>query len=158
MGDNGYPLQYLDGMSASMPSLEVVLLTGRTRRQGVGLELGKLSDTYQESTTRIRLDAKDLERIGVKPEEPVTVRTEYGSVVLRAVIASRSRPGIAFIPYGPWSNLLIGGGTDSTGMPSSKGLKAVITPAPDKKVLTLQELIAEQRAAGKPTPTKARKT
>jgi formylmethanofuran dehydrogenase subunit D len=141
-----------------MPSLEVVLLTGRTRRQGVGLELGKLSETYQESTTRIRLDAKDLEKVGVKPEENVTVKTDYGSVVLRAVIASRSRPGIAFVPYGPWSNLLIGGGTDSTGMPSSKGLKAVITPAPDKKVLTLPELLAEQRAAGKAASPKSRRT
>jgi formylmethanofuran dehydrogenase subunit D len=137
-----------------MPSLEVVLLTGRTRRQGVGLELGKLSDIYQESTTRIRLDAKDLEKVGVKPEEDVLVKTEHGSVVLRPVIASRSRPGIAFIPYGPWSNLLVGGNTDSTGMPSSKGLKAVITPAPDRKVLTLRELIAEQRAQAKPRSAK----
>jgi formylmethanofuran dehydrogenase subunit D len=135
-----------------MLGLEVVLLTGRTRRQGVGLEVGKLSEIYQESTTRIRLDAKDLEKVGVKPEETVMVKTEHGSVVLRAVIASRSRPGIAFIPYGPWANLLIGGDTDSTGMPSSKGLKAVITPAPDKKVPTLQELIAEQRATAKPRP------
>ena len=140
-----------------MPSLEVVLLTGRTRRQGVGLELGKLSDIYQESTTRIRLDAKDIEKVGVKPEETVTVKTDFGTVVLRAVIASRSRPGIAFIPYGPWSNLLIGGGTDSTGMPSSKGLKAVITPAPEKKVLTLRELISEQRATGKLATAKPKK-
>jgi len=158
MQDKGYRLHQLDGVPSIMPNLEVVLLTGRTRRQGVGLELGKLSDVYQESTTRIRLDAKDLEKVGVKPEETVMVKTDYGSVVLRAVIASRSRPGIAFIPYGPWSNLLIGGGTDSTGMPSSKGLKAVITPAPDKKVLTLQELIAEQRAAAKPRSTKPQKT
>lgn len=158
MEDKAYPLHQLDGVPTLMPSLQVVLLTGRTRRQGVGLELGKLSDTYQESTTRIRLDAKDLEKVGVKPEETVTVKTDYGSVVLRAVIASRSRPGIAFIPYGPWSNLLIGGGTDSTGMPSSKGLKAIIMPAPDKKVMTLQELIAEQRAAGKAGPVKLKKT
>ncbi len=125
-----------------MPSLEVVLLTGRTRRQGVGLEAGKLSEIYHEATTQIRLDPTDLEKLQIEPGDTVEVTTENGSVVLRAELAPRASEGIGFIPYGPWANCIISGDTDSTGMPTMKGLKAKITPAPEKQVLTLQELFA----------------
>ncbi|MFW9830821.1 MAG: molybdopterin dinucleotide binding domain-containing protein, partial [Candidatus Thorarchaeota archaeon] len=120
-----------------MPSLEVVLLTGRTRRQGVGLEAGKLSNIYFEATTQIRLDPKDLEKLKIEPGDIVTVTTEYGSVVLRAELAPRPSEGIGFIPYGPWANCLIGGDTDSTGMPTMKGIMATITPTPEKHVLSI---------------------
>jgi formylmethanofuran dehydrogenase subunit D len=132
-----------------MPSLEVILLTGRTRRQGVGLELGKLSEVYFEATTQVRLDPADIEKLGVEAGDTVEVRTEHGNVILTAVVAPRPSAGIAFIPYGPWANLLIGGETESTGMPTMKGLKATINPAPGKPVLTLHELLAELRTTTK---------
>jgi formylmethanofuran dehydrogenase subunit D len=128
-----------------MPSLEVVLLTGRTRRQGVGLEAGKLSEIYYEATTQIRLDQTDLEKLKVEPGDIVEVTTDHGSVVLRAELAPRASEGLGFIPYGPWANCVIGGDTDSTGMPTMKGLEATVTPAPTKQVLTLQELLEEMR-------------
>lgn len=129
-----------------MPSLEVVLLTGRTRRQGVGLEAGKLSEIYHEATTQIRLDQTDLEKLKVEPGDIVEVTTDHGSVVLRAELAPRASEGMGFIPYGPWANCVIGGDTDSTGMPTMKGLRATVTPAPTKQVLTLQELFEEMRS------------
>ena len=90
--------------SSVMPSLEVVLLTGRTRRQGVGLEAGKLSEIYHEATTQIRLDPKDLEKLKIEPGDIVEVSTEHGSVVLRAEASPRASEGIGFIPYGPYYN------------------------------------------------------
>ncbi len=132
-----------------MASLEVVLLTGRTRRQGVGLEAGKLSEIYFEATTQIRLDAKDIKKLKIEPGDTVEVTTEHGSIVLRAELAPRASEGIGFIPYGPWANCIIGGDTDSTGMPTMKGLKAKVTPAPNKQVLTLKELLSSMRIAAK---------
>ena len=129
-----------------MPTLDVLLLTGRTRRQGVGLEAGKLGEIYYEATTQVRLDEKDLEKLQIEPGDTVEVKTEHGTIILRAVIAPRPSEGIAFIPYGPWANCLIGGDTDSTGMPTMKGIKAKITPAPEKKVLKLHELLDELRS------------
>ena len=129
-----------------MPTLEIMLLTGRTRRQGVGLEAGKLSDIYQEATTQIRLDPKDLEKIKIEPGDVVEVSTEYGTVILRAEEAPRPSEGIGFVPYGPWANCLIGGDTDSTGMPTMKGIPAKVKPAPEKAVLSLKELFAEMRS------------
>ena len=121
------------------------MVTGRTRSQGVALERGKLTDDYWEATSQVRLDPEDLERLAVEVGDPVEVKTEHGSAVLRAALAPRPSPGIAFIPNGPWANLLIGGETDSTGMPTMKGLKATITPAPGKSVLSLKELLEEMR-------------
>ena len=132
-----------------MPGLEVILITGRTRRQGVGLELGKLSEIYFEATSQVRLDPTDIEKLGVEVGDTVEVKTETGNVTLVVVVAPRPSAGIAFIPWGPWANQLIGGDTGSTGMPTMKGLKATISPAPDKQVLTLHELFAELRASTK---------
>lgn len=111
----------------------------------MGLEAGKLSDIYYEATTQIRLDPTDLEKLKIEPGDIVEVTTEHGSVVLRAEVAPRASEGMGFIPYGPWANSVIGGDTDSTGMPTMKGIKARITPAPDKQVLSLKELFAEMR-------------
>ena len=133
-------------MKNPLPSIEVVLITGRTRRQGVGLEAGKLSDIYFEATTQIRLDPTDLEKLKIEPGDIVEVTTEHVSVVLRAEVAPRASEGIGFIPYGPWANCVIGGDTDSTGMPTMKGIKATITPVPNKQVLSLKELLAEMRS------------
>ncbi|MFX0168167.1 MAG: molybdopterin dinucleotide binding domain-containing protein [Candidatus Hodarchaeota archaeon] len=133
-----------------MSVLKILLLTGRTRRQGVGLEAGKLSDIYEEATTQIRLDLKDMEKLKIEPGDVVEVTTQYGSVVLRAEEAPRPSVGIGFVPYGPWANCLIGGDTDSTGMPTMKGLPATVKPAPDKAVLSLRELFTEMRSS---TPT-----
>jgi formylmethanofuran dehydrogenase subunit D len=129
-----------------MPALEILLLTGRTRRQGVGLEAGKLSDIYHEATTQIRLDPMDIEKMKIEPGDVVEVTTEHGSVILRAEEAPRPSKGIGFVPYGPWANCLIGGDTDSTGMPTMKGLPATVKPAPEKAVLSLKELFAEIRS------------
>jgi formylmethanofuran dehydrogenase subunit D len=76
----------------------------------------------------------------------VEVKTEYGEVVLRATLSPRPSEGIAFIPYGPWANCLIGGGTNSTGMPTMKGLRATITPAPGKTVLKLHDLLIKLKS------------
>ncbi len=134
------------GVRFALPSLEVVLLTGRTRHQGVGLEAGKLTDIYFEATTQVRLDPKDFEKLQIEAGDTVEVKTEHGEVILRATIAPRPSEGIAFIPYGPWANCLIGGNTNSTGMPTMKGLRATITPAPDKEVLSLQKLLNKAKS------------
>jgi formylmethanofuran dehydrogenase subunit D len=42
---------------------------------------------------------------------------------------------------GPWANQVVGTDTDTTGMPSYKGIIVTITPAPGKKVLGAIALI-----------------
>jgi len=127
-----------------MPKIRVSLLTGRTIDQGKWKECGKLSGGYQESASTCQMDPEDMRRLGVRDGQPVRVTTKFGSVVLRA---SRSRrtphPGVAFIPYGPWASVVMDPTTHGTGMPSLKGIPAEIEPAPEGRVLSLQELLQQ---------------
>ena len=126
-----------------MPSLSVTLLTGRTLRQGQGKEYGKLSERYWKSVAICEIDPDDLKKLGIKDGKTVRVTTNYGSVALRAVKSMRGpHPRRAFMPYGPWASVIVDSKTHGTGMPSFKGIQAVIEPAADEdKVLNLKELL-----------------
>ena len=122
-------------------SIEVVLVSGRTTRQGIGLEEGKLSKNYTDSVQLVNLNPDDAEEIGLKPDETVKVVTEHGSVVVNWKKDEGLDRGLAFIPYGPWANQVFGSETYGTGMPGYKGLKANLEPAKGQSVLSLEEII-----------------
>ncbi|MEM4704191.1 MAG: molybdopterin dinucleotide binding domain-containing protein [Candidatus Bathyarchaeia archaeon] len=123
----------------------VTLVTGRTIGQGVGKESGKSTATYMENVAICRIDAEDLEKLRVRENTNVLVSTKQGSVVLKAVKSPRgSHLGIAFVPYGPWANVVVETETDSTGMPTFKGTPATIEPAYDKSVSSLKELLKQE--------------
>jgi formylmethanofuran dehydrogenase subunit D len=122
--------------------LNVTLLTGRTIEQGVGKEKGKSSKEYFDACTMVYIDADDMKKLKVKNNTNVLVTTVDGSVVLKAVKYPRSAtPGLIYIPYGPWANAVCSDKTSSIGMPSFKGTPAQVEPAPDGKVLTMEELL-----------------
>ena len=127
-----------------MPRLKVSLLTGRTIDQGKGKEMGKLSKEYLESVVICQMDPKDMKSLRVKENSNIKVITDSGSVVLKAVKSARSpHPRVVFIPYGPWASLIMNPRTHGTGMPSLKGIPAEIEPAPNEKVLSLQNLLSQ---------------
>lgn len=127
------------------PKLQVTLITGRTIEQGVGKEQGKASREYEENVSICYIDPDDLKKLAIKENTNVLVSTEYGSVALKALKSLRApHAGVIFIPYGPWANAVVDPETDSIGMPSLKGIPAEVTPAPDKPVLSLTELLKEQ--------------
>jgi formylmethanofuran dehydrogenase subunit D len=81
----------------------------------------------------------------VKEGQNVKITTDYGSVVVIAVKSLRApHLGVIFVPYGPWASVVVNPKTHGTGMPSFKGIDAVIEPAPDEKVLQLPELLRQQ--------------
>lgn len=129
--------------------LRVTLLTGRTIEQGVGKERGKASKEYYESVSVCYLDQEDLKKLGIKEKTNIQVTTDYGSVVLKALKSLRGpHPGVIFIPYGPWANLLVNPETNSVGMPSLKGIPAEVESAPEKPILSLEALLKEHFRKG----------
>jgi formylmethanofuran dehydrogenase subunit D len=125
--------------------LNVTLLTGRTIEQGVGKEKGKSSKEYFDACSMCYMDAEDMKKLGVKNNSNILVSTPDGSVVLKAVKYPRSAtPGLIYIPYGPWANAVCSNKTTSIGMPSFKGTPAEVTAAPEKQVLTIEELLKEE--------------
>ncbi len=124
--------------------LSVTLLTGRTIEQGVGKERGKASKEYAESVALCFIDPQDMKKLKVKEGANVEVSTSQGSVVLKSVKSRRGpHPGLVFVPYGPWANVVVDSGTDSIGMPSLKGIPAEIESTPEKPVLDLPQLLAQ---------------
>jgi formylmethanofuran dehydrogenase subunit D len=125
--------------------LHVTLLTGRTIEQGVGKEYGKASQEYHDACSMVYMDPEDMKKLGVKNNTNVQVSTPIGSVILKAVKYMRGpTPGLIYIPYGAWANAICSDATTSIGMPSFKGTPADVEAAPDKKILTIEELMKEE--------------
>ena len=125
--------------------LKVTLLTGRTIEQGVGKEKGKSSKEYFEACSMCYMDTEDMKKHGIKNNTNILVTTPNGSVVLKAVKYPRgATPGLIYIPYGPWANAVCSDATTSIGMPSFKGTPAEVEPAPNKTVLSIEELLKSE--------------
>lgn len=131
------------------PRLKVTLLTGRTIEQGVGKEHGKSSKEYEESVSVCYMDPRDMKKLRIKDKTNIQVSTAFGSVVVKALKSLRApHPGVIFIPYGPWANVVVDPETHGIGMPSFKGIPATVEPAPEKPVLGLKELLKLQFRKG----------
>lgn len=128
-----------------MDKIDVILISGRTSQQGVGLEVGKMSDSYFESVSFIELSEVDAEALKLEDGHLVEVATPHGSVVVSGRRSKGLDSGMAFFPYGPWANKVFGSETEGTGMPPFKGVKATIIPAEGRKISTLMELVEELR-------------
>lgn len=124
-----------------MEKITVILISGRTSRQGVGLEVGKTSEEYFESVTYIELSTGDAGSLGVGDGDQVKVETAHGSVVVSVKLSDKLEPGTSFFPYGLWANQIFGSETGGTGMPHFKGIEAEVT-ASKEGVPSLADLVA----------------
>jgi formylmethanofuran dehydrogenase subunit D len=125
--------------------LRVTLITGRTIEQGVGKEMGKGSIEYFDSVAVCFLDPVDIKKLGLKNGMNVQITSQHGSVVVKA----KKYPygvmsGMLFMPCGLWANIVCGTDTDSIGMPTFRGFIVEVEPAPNKTVLTLDELLKQE--------------
>lgn len=102
-----------------------VLITGRTRKQAEGLHQGKSTAAYRQATELVEMNVDQMTRLGIEEGMAVEIRTETGSVRVRAH-GGDLPPGLLFMPLGPLANVLIGTETASTGTPRYKGEKATL--------------------------------
>ncbi len=122
-------------------SLKAILITGRSLEQGVAIESDKAGDTYTRACGKCLMDPRDMKKLKILSGDTVLVKTDYGEVAVRAERSPDApHEGIVFIPMGPWANQVVNSYTDSTGMPSFKGVEATIKPAPEEPVLSALEL------------------
>lgn len=119
--------------------MRFALITGRTLKQGTSLEIGKTSDEYFSHVAAAMINEDDMKEIGVEEGRPVKVSTGFGSVVVRCNKSELDR-GVVFMPFGPWTSVLVGADTQGTGMPDSKGIEVEIS-ATDEKVQTVSDIL-----------------
>ena len=130
--------------------MKVKLVTGRSIQQGAGKETGKFSKEYFDAVAACELDPSDMDALGVSHGQNVLVKTKFGKAVLKAVKSPQApHKGVAFIPYGPWANLLTDPETHGSGMPTFKEVEAEVSPAPSEKMMSLEEILEKVFGRGK---------
>lgn len=108
-----------------MPELKLLLITGRSLKQGTGLNLGKHSAEYREATSTLEMNGSDMQQLGVQDGDGVRVSSAFGETSVRCRRAELPA-GMAFIAYGPASSDVIDAETGASGMPDSKQIPVVV--------------------------------
>lgn len=111
----------------TMPEI-FVLIPGRTSRQGTALNEGKFSADYVDETGTLQIAPADMTRLGLSDGTRVRLMSEHGSVEVpcRSARGDELPTGLLFIAYGDASSRLMGGDTQGTGMPDSKGIDVTL--------------------------------
>ena len=105
----------------------LTLITGRTRKQAIGMHKGKDSPEYREATALVEMNPEDMARLDIEDGGQALLRTAEGEIEVTAHAGSLPE-GLVFVPMGTLVNKLIGTETLGTGMPSFKGQTVDITP------------------------------
>jgi formylmethanofuran dehydrogenase subunit D len=100
----------------------MILIPGRSSKQGTALNAGKLKSEYRQITSTVEMNADDMTRLGLKDGDQVRLKTEVGETVVRCKgrKATDLPSGVLFMAYGPSSTQLMGSDTAGSGMPISK--------------------------------------
>ena len=103
---------------------QLILIPGRSSKQGVGLNKGKLKEEYIRVTNTLELSAEDALENGLETADIVKISNHVGETEVQVKVLKEGKlpVGYAFIPYGPPSSNLFDGDTCGTGMPASKGM------------------------------------
>jgi formylmethanofuran dehydrogenase subunit D len=110
-----------------MPGKRFMLNPSRTAKQGAQINVGKDDPEYQAIVTTLTMSAADMKSLGLSSGDSVRVRNEFGEVTFTCE-EGKVPDGLLFVPYGPPTCRLMGGSTDGTGMPTSKGWDVEVEP------------------------------
>jgi formylmethanofuran dehydrogenase subunit D len=101
-----------------------ILIPGRTSRQGCGISEGKFKEAYLDEITKLQVNPKDMQRLGLVDGDRVRLTSEWGKIEVAITKSPGDElpPGLLFIAYGDLSSRLMGGDTHGSGMPTSKGI------------------------------------
>lgn len=104
-----------------------LLNPSRTAKQGAQINVGKDTKEYKAIVNTLSMHPTDMQSLGVVPGDTVRVRTEHGEANFQCEKGNVPE-GMLFVPYGPPTCRLMGGSTDGTGMPLSKGWEVDVEP------------------------------
>jgi formylmethanofuran dehydrogenase subunit D len=100
----------------------MILIPGRTSKQGTSLNAGKLKSEYLEITSTLEINIDDMARLGLKEGDRVRLKSEVGETTVRCKgrKATDLPSGVLFMAYGPPTTQLMDSDTAGSGMPLSK--------------------------------------
>jgi formylmethanofuran dehydrogenase subunit D len=92
----------------------------RTSKQGQQINVGKDHGDYEAIVNTLTMHADDMKALNIAAGSSVRLRNDVGEATF-VCQAGKVPLGMIFVPYGPPTCRLMGGETDGTGMPTSKG-------------------------------------
>src|SRR5262249_34664838 len=110
-----------------MSTKRFILNSSRSSNQGKLINVGKYSEEYQALTNSMTMAAEDMSAIGLAEGQMALIRAQFGEAGFKCS-AGKIPLGMIFVPYGPPTCRLMGGDTDGTGMPTSKGWEVEVVP------------------------------
>ncbi|MGI9302810.1 MAG: molybdopterin dinucleotide binding domain-containing protein [Gammaproteobacteria bacterium] len=106
----------------------MLLIPGRSKKQGTSLNESKFGEEYLQITSTVEINTDDMKRLGVTEGDSVKLSNAEGETIVQC----RERDpedlptGMLFMAYGPSSSLLMGSDTAGSGMPLSKMLEVQV--------------------------------
>jgi formylmethanofuran dehydrogenase subunit D len=110
-----------------MAGKQFLMIPGRTTKQGQQINVGKDTAEYQATVNTLTMHPEDMKEQGIVKGDTVRVWWEHGEAHFLCQ-EGKVPLGMLFVPYGPPTCRLMGGSTDGTGMPTSKGWEVEIEP------------------------------
>ena len=103
-------------------SNKMMLIPGRSSKQGTSLNKGKLKEEYQEVTSTLEMNKNDMDKMDLADGDKVRLSNEIGETIVSCIGKKPEdlSEGMLFIPYGPPSSNLMASDTAGSGMPLSK--------------------------------------
>lgn len=122
-----------------MAGKQFIMNPGRTSKQGQQINVGKEYAEYQALVNTVTMHPDDMKELGIVSGGTILVRTEHGETTFQCQ-EGKVPLGMLFVPYGPPTCKLMGGSTDGTGMPTSKGWEVEVEPVgPEAKRMVGKE-------------------
>jgi formylmethanofuran dehydrogenase subunit D len=110
-----------------MTTKRFILNAARSAVQGSLINVGKDSEEYIALTNAMTMAPADMQEIGLAEGQMALIRTEFGEAPFKCE-SGKIPLGMIFVAYGPPTCKLMGGDTDGTGMPTSKGWEVEVIP------------------------------
>jgi formylmethanofuran dehydrogenase subunit D len=110
-----------------MAGKRFIMNAGRTSKQGQQINVGKDYAEYEAIVGTVTMHPDDMKELGIASGGTIRVRTEHGETTFLCK-EGKVPAGMLFVPYGPPTCKLMGGSTDGTGMPTSKGWEVEVEP------------------------------
>ncbi len=107
---------------------KMILIPGRSSKQGTSLNKGKLKAEYKQVTSTVEMNTDDMKRLDLVEGDQLKLSNTIGEAI---VCCAGRKPedlpsGLLFIPYGPPSSQLMASDTAGSGMPLSKQIEVEI--------------------------------
>lgn len=106
----------------------MLLIPGRSSKQGTSLNKGKLKEEYLEVTSAVEIKEDDMARLGLNEGDRVRLFNDIGEAIVTCVQKKNIDlpDGVMFMAYGPASSQLMAWDTAGSGMPISKNIEVMI--------------------------------